>query len=411
MSNQSVYLDYNSTTPIRPEVIDVMVSVYRDCFGNPSSVHRFGVEARLVVERSRRRIARLLDAPADSIVFTSGGSEANALAIKGMLPPARSRGGNPAHVVVGASEHKAVLEVVQQLEADGDAIVTPVFPDADARYTLDGVAQAMRTETALVCLMLANNEVGTVNAIADLGAMIRDRWPRARFHCDGVQAVGKVPVSFASLGVDTLAVAAHKFHGPKGVGALIVCPGLLLRRQIAGGGQEAGRRAGTENAAAIAGFAEALELAVGELASEAARQTALREYLWHQFRTRLPIGRVIRNSPDIASLPNTLNVSFPGHDGRVLARLLDDAGFAVSAGSACTSSSPEPSHVLLALRHAVPDTEGLRLRAEGTVRISLGRGTTQRDIETFATTVVETVSRMTPRAGSPIPSQSWSTPS
>ncbi|MDX2174969.1 MAG: cysteine desulfurase family protein [Candidatus Sumerlaeia bacterium] len=369
-----VYLDHNSTTPLLPEVLDTMIPLMADTWGNASSTHRYGIEARYVVERSRRTIESLIGAPDDSLVITSGGSEANNLAIRGVALEARQLGlGN--HLLVGAAEHKAVLDTAMDLQARFGFQVTYLRPDAFGRARPGAVARALRGDTVLVALMLANNELGTINQVADIAQLVLERAPTARVHCDAVQAAGRIHVDVGRLRVDTLALSAHKMYGPKGVGGLYIRPGVQVARQIAGGGQERSLRAGTESPALAAGFARAFELAEDLRDGEAERLSRLREELWKMLSQLGP--QIVRNSPAEGCLPGTLNVSLLGLDGRSVARELDAEGFAISAGSACTSEGEEVSHVMEAIG-ADPE------RARGAVRVSLGRQTTREEIEAFA---------------------------
>lgn len=364
-----IYLDHNATTPLAAGALAAMLPVLRGAGGNPSSIHHHGIEARVILERARRRIERLLDAPRDSLLFAGTGSEANHLALRGAAH-ARRRAGLGAHIVASAAEHRAVLDTVRDLaERDGFAL-TLVPADAQGRVPLEAFAAALRPDTVLATAMLANNETGAVSDIAALVAATRAAAPRAHFHTDAVQAIGKIPVSFAALGADSLALAAHKFHGPKGIAALLLAPGAPVERQIPGGGQERHLRAGTENVAGAVGMEAALQLALDGQHSEAARLHALREGLWRAIAGRLPSA--LRNSPADGCLPGTLNVSLPGWDGRALVRLLDEAGFSISAGAACSSAGTEPTHVL------PPE------RAASAIRISLGRATTAEDTLAFA---------------------------
>lgn len=364
-----IYLDHNATTPLAAEALDAMLPVLRGAGGNPSSIHHHGIEARLLLERARRAIERLLEAPRDSLIFAGTGSEANHLVLRGAAH-ARRRAGLGAHIVAGAVEHRAVLDTVRDLaERDGFAL-TLVPADAEGRIGAVAFANALRPDTVLATAMLANNETGAVSDIAALVAATRAAAPHAHFHTDAVQAVGKVPVSFAAIGADSLALAAHKFYGPKGMAALLLAQDASIERQIPGGGQERHLRAGTENVAGAIGMEIALRLALNGQHDEAARLAALRESLWRAIAERLP--GALRNSPAERCLPGTLNVSLPGWDGRALVRLLDEAGFSVSAGAACSSEGVEPTHVL------PPE------RAASAIRISLGRATTAEDTLAFA---------------------------
>lgn len=366
-----VYLDYNATTPLAPEALDAMLPILRGGGGNASSIHHFGIEARLELERARRSIERLLEAPRDSLVFTSGGSESNAFALFGVLDALPHKGA-PHHVITSPLEHKAVLDA---LRVRRDIEVTFVAPDSFGRIMPDALRAVLRPNTSLVSVMLANNELGAISPIRELVSATRAISPRAHFHCDAVQGAGRVRVSCEDIAADTYAFAAHKFHGPKGTGALVVRPGTVLARQIPGGGQERGLRAGTENVAGAVGMAAALTLATARLGAEGVRLVAMRETLWSALSG---VAGIVRNSAAGDCLPGTLHVSLRGADGRTLVRELDEVGFAVSAGSACTSEGEALSHVLAAL---YPDDE---VRARGGVRISIGAGTTQEDLTRFA---------------------------
>jgi len=366
-----VYLDYNATTSLAPEGLDAMLPILRGGGGNASSIHSFGIEARLQLERARRSIERSLDAPRDSLVFTSGGSESNVLALFGVLD-ALPRTGAPHHVVSSPIEHKAVIDALRQRS---DIELTLVSPDLWGRILPDALRSELRPNTALVSIMLANNEVGAISPIWELVSATRELAPAAHFHCDAVQGAGRIRVSCEELSADTFAFAAHKFHGPKGTGALVVRPGTRLARQIPGGGQERGLRAGTENVAGAVGMAAALALAIPRVAAEGARLAGMRERLWDALSGT---SGIVRNSAPEDCLPGTLHVSLRGAEGRALVRELDEVGFAVSAGSACTSEGEALSHVLAGL---YPDDKP---RARGGVRISFGLGTSQEDLNRFA---------------------------
>lgn len=363
-----IYLDFNATTPLRPEALAAVEGALREAFGNPSSPHAAGVTARYAVEKSRRTLARAIGAGTtpSEVVFTSGGTEANALALLGAELCA------PGPIVTTAAEHKAVLEAMTQLaEASGRTLrVVPV--DAQGRVAPESLREALTPDVALASIMLANNEVGTLNPLPELAAVVRAAAPRAVLHCDAVQALGKVPVDVCALGADLVSFCAHKLGGPKGIGALWVRPGVPLRGVLRGGPQEAGRRAGTENTPAIVGFARAAEVAVAGMAAEAPRQEALRERLWHVLRAGgAPCRRL---SPREGCLPNTLAVAFAGESARGLLDELDAAGICASTGSACTAAGTEPSHVLRAL--GLDPTE-----ARGVLRFSLGWTTTEAQVD------------------------------
>lgn len=374
-----VYLDYNATTPVAPEVRDAMLPYLGDHFGNPSSTHRLGNDARLGVERARRKVARLLGCDPDELVLTGGGSESDNLAIKGALFAARlARGGPaaPAHVITAAAEHKAVLEAVHDL-ATYHGVATTILPvDATGRVDPADLRAAFRPETLLVSIMFGNNEVGTIQPVADLAAACRERG--VLFHCDGVQAFGQVPVDVRALGVDLFSLSGHKLYAPKGVGALYVRRGVALAPLVSGGSQEAGRRAGTENAAGIVALGAAVDLAARGLEEEAARKVALRDRLWAGLRDAIP--DIHLNGHPTERLPGTLHVGLPGVAGQQLVVTLSSrAGICCSAGSACTSDAgcgvvqTKISHVLAAMGI---ETE----RARGSLRLSLGRYSTEEDV-------------------------------
>lgn len=374
------YFDYNATTPLAPEALAAMLPHLRGTHGNPSSIHREGIEARYALERARRNIERLLDAERDSLVFTATGSEANALGLRGSVEAAILMGERP-HLAVSAAEHKAVLDTARELAALHGLPLTVLRPDTHGRITPEQLATQLPAEVTHIALMLANNELGTLSPIAECAAWLRVNRPECHLHVDAVQAVGKVPVSIRRLDADTVAIAAHKFHGPRGAAGLFVRPGFALRRLFAGGPQERHLRAGTENVAAAVGMAEALRLSLEVLAAEGERLTRLRESLWESL-AGTPGAE--RNSPKEDCLPGTLNVSFCGLDSRALVRRLDEAGFAVSAGSACTSDGESVSHVLEAIG-APPSI------AKGSVRFSLGRETYDTSVKALTEAVTTLV--------------------
>lgn len=344
-------------------------------FGNPSSTHRYGVEARYAVEKARRRIAKLLSLPnPDWAIFTSGATEANNLYLRGIVE-LRRRGGVACHLLSAATEHKAVLDPLKEAANAPGVELTLVTPDSEGRVTSSELVDHLRAETALVSLMLANNEIGTIQAVPEIAAAVRER-SAAMIHCDAVQAAGKLPLHFPSLGVDAITLSAHKFHGPKGIGLLVCDPDKALAPLLSGGGQERNLRAGTENVAGIVGMAKALELAIEELEELNTRLVPLRERLWASIASHCP--GAVRNSPSEGSLPELLNVSLPGFEGSRLVQALDERGFAVSAGSACASSQSTGSHVVLAI------SGGDEARTRGALRIGLGRDTGWAQIEGFA---------------------------
>lgn len=367
-----IYLDYNATTPIDPRVAEVMMPLLGPVYGNPSSSHAPGREARQVVELARSEVAGLLGCSPDEVVFTGGGTESNNHAIRGVV---RASGKRPAHVITSAVEHPAVTEVCDRLEASSGCTVTVLPVDGSGMVDPSDLEQAIRLETVLVTVMHANNEVGTIQPIAELASIAHKQG--ILFHTDAAQSVGKVGARVDELGVDLLSVAGHKLYAPKGVGALYIRKGTLLRNLMVGAGHEAGRRPGTENLIGIAGLGAACRMAAAELDHRAEHCRELRDRLWEALHSRIP-GIVLNGHPD-QRLPNTLSVAFPGADARdLLARLPE---LAASPGSACHSGETEPSAVLAAM--------GVdRELALGTVRFSTGRETTGDDIQRAAELVV-----------------------
>ncbi len=362
-----VYLDHNATTPVRPEVIEAMLPMFREDFGNPSSVHACGGGPRTRREEARARVAALLGCCPVEVVFTSGGTESDNHAIKGAAFALRDRG---THIVTSKIEHHAVLHTCRWLEQRLGFTVTYVGVDTDGRVDPDAVRAAITPSTILVSIMAANNESGTVNPIAAIGRVCRER--DVLFHTDAVQAVGKIPVDVKDLGVDFLSLSGHKIYGPKGIGALYIREGVTIDPLIHGGGHEIGRRAGTEHTSGIVGLGRAGELARLDLAAEAAQLTALRDDLWKRIQALIPDVRL--NGHPTERLPNTLNVSFPRIEAESALMLLDREGFAVSTGSACSSEDQEASHVLTAMGRTP-------LEARGAIRFSLGRDNTAADID------------------------------
>ncbi len=362
---QPIYLDHNATAPIDPEVVDVVQRHMTEIDGNPSSIHGPGNEARFAVEAARRQVAQLLNSTARRIVFTGGGSEADNLAIKGVAWAYKHRG---RHIITAGIEHPAVLSACGWLEADGFR-VTYLDVNAEGVVSPDDLAAAIGPDTILVSIMMANNETGAVQPIAELAHQARSRG--VLFHTDAVQAVGKIPVDVQELGVDLLTLSGHKLHGPKGVGALYVGKDVTLEPLIHGGKQEHGLRAGTENVAAIAGLGKAAELAVRRL-PQMDDVKKLRNRLEQGILKLVPGTKV--NGPLKARLPNTLNVTLPGMRGESVVLALDQQGVALSSGSACRAGSPEPSHALTAM--GLSDNE-----AHCSIRLSLGLGNTEQEID------------------------------
>ena len=368
MIERYIYLDHAATTPVDERVVAAMLPYFTERFGNPSSIHRFGRAALEALDDAREAVAAVLGASRKEIIFTGGGSEADNLAIKGVAL-AQREAGKGAHIITSAIEHHAVLHAVEQLEAFGfEATLLPV--DGDGLVRPADLRAALRSDTVLVSIMYANNEIGTIQPLAELGAICREYG--VPFHTDAVQAAGAVSLNVNDLNVDLLSLAAHKFYGPKGVGALYVRRGIPLLPQINGGGQERRRRAGTENVAEIVGMAAALRLAEEHRERYAAACAALRDRLVVGIRERIP--DVSLNGHPSRRLPNNVNVAFDGVEGESVLLLLDQEGIAASSGSACTSGALEASHVLLAL--GVPHE-----RAIGSVRFTLGRTTSAEEID------------------------------
>ena len=375
-----IYLDNQATTPVDPRVLDAMLPYFKGDFGNAASrTHSFGWTAEAAVDRAREQIAELIHADAREIIFTSGATESDNLAIKGVASVHREKGG---HLITQATEHHAVLDSCKALERRGfDVTDLPV--DRYGQVAPRTVSDAIREDTVLVSIMAANNEIGTVQPLGAIGSICRER--NLLFHCDAAQAVGKLPIDVHTLGIDLLSISAHKLYGPKGVGALYVRgrPRVRLVAEIDGGGHERGMRSGTLNVPGIVGLGAACELAHAEMAAEGTRVRALRERL----RTRLFDGLddiYLNGHPD-KRLDGNLNISFEGVEGESL--LVGLGEIALSSGSACTSAALEPSYVLRAL--------GMPSRlAESSIRFGLGRFNTEAEIDHVAGRVIEEVGRL-----------------
>lgn len=395
----AIYLDNNATTPIDPRVVDAMTRAWRECGANPASQHGPGRKARRMLEEAREGIAELLGAKtggmdSDQVIFTSGGTEANNLAIFGLLAatkPGRRMPNdvlilNDVSILVSPLEHHSVLRAADELPRDGSRVeMFPVEPSGTVN-----VAEAARLivimQPPLVCLMLANNETGVVQPVTRIAELCRRQ--SVLLHTDVAQAVGKIPVNFRELGADVMSVAPHKFHGPIGVGALVVRHGIKLQPQLHGGFQQAGLRPGTENVALAVGFHEALRLAVTELAERAARMQSLRDSLEDHLLREVPDAIVI--GKDSPRLPNTSCIAFPGVDRQQLVIALDLAGVACSTGSACASGSSELSPALLAM--GLP-----KAVAESAIRLSLGAFTTAEEAAEAARLISKTVNALRSR--------------
>jgi cysteine desulfurase len=360
-----VYFDHNATTPLAPEVLETMVSCLRQTYGNASSIHRFGQSAKQRLESARRQLADLFHSSPNEVVFTSGGTESDNLAVLGV---ARTRSG-ARHVITTAIEHPAVLAACAQLEREGVSI-TRLPVNSGGVLDPQEVRRALRPETVLVSVMHANNELGTIQPIAEIAQITHPAG--VLFHSDGVQAAGKIPVDVRALGVDLYSVSAHKLYAPKGVGALYVRKGVRLTALTFGGHHERDRRPGTENVPGIAAFGAAAEGATHHLGEERDRITTLRNRLEFSILERIP-GTGI-NGQRSPRTPNTTNVYFDGVDGEAMVIALDLRGFAVSTGSACSSGAVTPSHVLTAI--GLPAE-----RARASIRFSLGAGNTAEQVD------------------------------
>ena len=361
------YLDHAATTPVLPEVTELMVDVLREDFGNPSSVHGYGRRAKELVEDARERVAGAIGARPDEIVFTGGGTEADNLALTGAAAKLR---GNGNHIVVSAFEHHAVLDAVAALESYGFE-VTKAPVDGEGIVDPDSIAGLVKPSTILVSVMAVNNEIGTVQDVTSIAAAVRSANPNTVIHTDAVQALGNIPVDVHAWGVDLAAFAAHKLGGPKGVGALFVRSGIAIEPLLRGGGQERGLRSGTLNVPGIAGFGLAAEIAAKEVDEKSERLRSLRDRLLTGMREAIP--DVVVNGHVERRVACNLNVCIPGTEGETLLLLLDRAGIACSSGSACASGALDPSHVLLAI--GTP-----KALAKGSLRFSLGRSSTAEDI-------------------------------
>lgn len=386
MMNKRIYLDYAATTPVDPEVLEAMLPYYTQQFGNPSSIHWFGRENRKVIEDARASVAAQIGAAApNEIIFTGSGSESDNMAIRGVAFANRDKG---RHIITSAIEHHAVFDTCHYLEKEGFK-VTYLPVDGSGLVNPEAVLKALTPETILVTIMHANNEVGTIQPIAEIGKMLRER--KVLFHTDAVQSVGSIPVNVQDLSVDLLSMAAHKFYGPKGVGALYVRKGVRVNPLIFGGGQERNRRAGTENVAGIVGLAKALSKANTDLETKMKRITELRDYLIESVLQNFDFVRL--NGHRTQRLPGNANFSFEFIEGESLLLNLDLKGIAASSGSACTSGSLEPSHVLLAMGicHEI---------AHGSLRLTLGQDTTREEIDYVLEVLPEIVTKL--RAMSPL---------
>jgi len=380
-----IYMDCHATTPADPRVVEAMVPFFTERFGNAASRnHAFGWDAAKAVEHARHQVADLIGASAKEIVFTSGATESNNLAIKGVAEISRAKGN---HIITVVTEHRAVLDTCRRLEQQG-LEVTYLRVDGDGRIDCDDLRRAIGDRTILISVMTANNEIGVIQPVAEIGRLARDRG--IFFHTDAVQAAGKIPLDVNQIQADLVSLSAHKMYGPKGVGALYVRsrrPRVLLAPLIDGGGHERGMRSGTLNVPAIVGFGRAAEICRHEMAAECRRVQALRDRLRAGLERRL-MGTMINGSME-HRLPNNLNVSFEGVDGETLLMAMTDV--AVSSGAACTSAAVEPSHVLRAIGR---DND----LAHATIRFGLGRFNTEEEVDYVVDKVADVVTHLRERS-------------
>lgn len=380
-----IYLDYAATTPTHPDVVKEMLPYFTDAFGNPSSIYSYGQEAKEAIEKARASVARLIGARNDEIVFTGGGTEADNSALEGVAFANESKGN---HIITSAIEHEAVLNTCKFLEGRGFS-VTYLPVDRYGLVDPGDVKKSLTGKTILISIMHANNEIGTIEPLAEIGQVAQEAG--VYFHTDAVQTVGHIPVAVNELGVDLLSLSAHKLYGPKGVGVLFIRRGTKLIPFMNGGEQERGRRASTENVPGIVGLGRAAELAAQEMKGESERLTSIRNVLIKSLTEK--IDHTHLNGHQERRLPNNVNVSFDYLEGESVLLNLDHLGICVSTGSACSSASSEPSHVLMAIGLS-PE------QARGSVRFTMGKWTTEEDIEQVAQVLPGIIARL--RAMSPL---------
>jgi len=376
---ETIYLDYSATTPVDKRVVDAMLPFFTDKYGNPSSIHTFGREVKAAVEEAREKIADIINAVPSEIFFTSGGTEADNLAITGTAFRMKKKGN---HIITASGEHHAVLDTCGFLEKNGFT-VTAVPVNKFGSVELSSVIEAVTPETILISIMHINNEVGNINPVREIGKFSREN--NILFHTDAVQSFGKVPVDVKTDFIDLLSLSSHKIYGPKGIGALFVRRGVSLERIIHGGGQEGNRRGGTENVPGIIGLGKAAEICKTEMEKEAGFLTDLRNYFWKKLQAAIP--DVILNGDLDNRLPGNLNVSFIGAETEAVLISLDLKGIAASGGSACAAGSIEPSGVLKAMGVS-------RERAQSAIRFSLGRGSNKNQIDYTVDTLSEIVAHI-----------------
>ena len=374
-----IYMDHSATTPMAPEVLQAMQPYFSDKFGNASSLHSFGQEAKEALEDSREKVAKLLGANPEEIVFTSGGTESDNLALKGIARRNKDKG---KHIITTSVEHPAILETCKKLGKEG-FVVTYLPVTGEGLVDLAVLQAAIRPDTILISVMHANNEIGTIQPLEEIGRLTAER--DIYLHTDAVQSVGKIPTDVNALGVDSLSLSAHKLYGPKGVGALYIRRGTKLESIVEGGGHERGLRSGTENVAGIVGLARAAEISSESMAAEGQRLTELRDELAGLVLEKVKDAWI--NGTMKERLPGSLNFGFSYVEGESLLLFLDSKGIAVSTGSACSSHKLQPSHVLLSL--------GLQPeQCHGSLRITMGRSNTKEEVDYVAECIAEAVARL-----------------
>lgn len=385
---KQVYLDYSATTPVKEEVVREMLPFFTERYGNPSSLYSVGLDAKAGLDEARARVAGLINAEPKEIFFTSCGTESDNWVLEGTANALKSKG---RHIITSKIEHHAILHTCEYLEKLGFEI-TYLDVDGDGFVSPEALEKAIRKDTILVSIMMVNNEIGTIEPIKELAAVAKAHG--VLFHTDAVQALGNVPIDVKDLGIDFLSMSAHKIYGPKGVGALYMRKGVRITNFMHGGAQETKRRAGTENLAGIAGFGKAAELAAANLEQHIEHSTSLRDYFWEQIEANIS-GVTLNGSRDRRH-PGNLNVSFDYIEGESILLMLDAFGISISTGSACSSKSLVPSHVLEAIGISIT-------KMNGTVRFTVGDFTTKEDIDYVVETLVKVVARL--RELSPVTGQ------
>lgn len=383
--SEIIYLDHAATTATRPEVVEAMLPYFTEKFGNPSSIYGIAAENKKAVQEARDVIGKSLDTSPDNIYFTAGGSEADNWALKATFEAYQEKG---KHIITSVVEHHAILHTCEYLEKLG-AEITYIGVDENGIINLDELENAIRPDTILISVMAANNEIGTIQPVGEIGAIAKHHG--VLFHTDAVQAYGQIPMNVDEMNIDMLSASGHKLNGPKGIGFLYIRKGLKLRSFIHGGAQERRRRAGTENVPGIVGLGKAVEIAMSTLEQRMEQETMMRDYLISHIMERIPYCRL--NGDNIKRLPNNVNISFQFIEGESLLIMLDMKGICASSGSACTSGSLDPSHVLLAigLPHEI---------AHGSLRLTLGEENTYKQMDYVVEQMVEIVEKL--RAMSPL---------